>query len=189
MNRAPLSSKRFVEPTPKGDRAKERRHGARRSSPTPVEPPLKCDSRGRLSIYLGFELIERPFHDPPAYLTKQLAQVAFKVQGVLRRRLVLDKTLDEPSTSSESTRELYDEGLKCRCQQGLGWRRMDHEGLRVRAMMEVIVIPPFHQRRPLQTTPFGPIESHVLIKPRCSKSHPTICNTAITPILTLVHLT
>ena len=101
MNRATPTPKGFVKPAPKGNRAKERGHGDWGPSPPPVEPTGDLDATGGHRVSLGLKLIESPCHDPPSHLAKQVAQLAFKVQGTFRSRLVLDEPLDEPSTPSE----------------------------------------------------------------------------------------
>ena len=79
-------------------------------------------------VGFGLQSIERPGHNPSARLAKQVTELAFKGHGGFGRRLGVDKPVNEPGTPAEQARKLHDEGLKGRCQQGLGGRRMDHRG-------------------------------------------------------------
>src|SRR5712691_4412909 len=128
---------RFVEPTPEHHRAKKRAHRAGIFAATTIETALQLNPRPRLVVRFGLQTIERPGHNPSSHRTKQYAQLKFKGHGGFRCRLGLDKVVNEPSAPGERTRKLHNEGRKCRCQKGLGWRRMDHRGLQVRVRMEV----------------------------------------------------
>jgi hypothetical protein len=101
MQRGTAASERFVEPTPKRHRAKERGHGMRMLAATTIETALEFNSRRGLIVGFGLEAIERPGHNPSSHLTKQCAQLTFKGHGALRCRLGLDKLVNEPSAPGE----------------------------------------------------------------------------------------
>ncbi len=126
MHRATAVSERFVEPTPKYHRAKERGHRMRMFAATAIKAACIRNPGRSLLISFGLKAIERPVHNPSSHLTQQRAEFTFKGHGGLRCRLSVDKLINEPSAPGQRARKLHDEGRKCRCQQGLGWRRMDH---------------------------------------------------------------
>src|SRR5688500_7821152 len=101
MNRATAAPERFVEPTPKGHRAKERGHRMRMLAPTAIETALEFNTRRGLAVGCGLQAIERPGHHPSSHLTKQGAQLKFKGQGGLRCGLGVGKLLNEPRAPGE----------------------------------------------------------------------------------------
>lgn len=118
----------FIEPSPESPRAKEWAHDMRVLATTAIETARICHLGRSLVVNFGLQMIERPRHDPSSNLVQQRVELAFKRHGRCRRRLGLDKPVNEPGAPGEQARKLHDEGRKSCCQQGRAWRRMDHRG-------------------------------------------------------------
>jgi hypothetical protein len=101
MDGATAAPTRFVEPTPKSHRTKERVHLVRVLAAAAIETPLKHHPGWGLVVGFGFELIEGPGHDPSSNLMKQPAECTFKRHGRCRRWFRLDKPLKEPGALGE----------------------------------------------------------------------------------------
>src|SRR5439155_24733357 len=101
MNRAAAAPKRFVEPTPKRHRAKERGHRMRMFAATTIETALELNPRRDLVVGFGLQAIECPSHNPSSHLTQQHAQLTFKGNGGLSCRLGVDNVVILPSASGQ----------------------------------------------------------------------------------------
>src|SRR5215213_2916261 len=143
---------RFVEAAPQSDGPKERAHDMRMFAAAARETALEQPPGRRLAVGIGLEAVEGPCHDPSSNLAKQGAALAFKGHGGFGCRLGVDKPVKEPGAPGEQARTLHDEGRKGRCQQGLGWRRMDHQG--APSWCEGVRFHPFTKGTPSQQPPF-----------------------------------
>src|SRR5919202_2188014 len=126
MNGAAAVPTRLVESAPERHRPKECAHDMRVFATAAIETAFKRHPRRGLAVSFGLQAIESPCHDPSPNLTQQGAEITFKRHGRRRCWLGVDKPIKEPGAPGEQARKLHDERFKGRCQQSLGWRRMNH---------------------------------------------------------------
>ena len=117
---------RCVKAAPKSDGPKERAHDMRKFAAAAQEMAREQDPRRSLAVGGGLESVGRPCHDPSCSIAKQVAELAFKGHGGWGSWLGAGKPGGVRGGAGEQARKPHDEGLKGRCQQGLGGRRMDH---------------------------------------------------------------